>query len=88
MTNGLSDDQFQALGELIKQSVSDVFEEKQVVTKADIAHLPTKEEFYKSQAELMAEIKKVREEQPVQAQQISDVTDRVEKIESHLGLTA
>ena len=64
MANGFNDDQFQALGDLIRQTVSDVFDEKQVVTRADIKHLPSKDEFYKSQSELMAEVKKVREEQP------------------------
>ena len=88
MADGFSDEQFKALKNLMKISFKEVLEEEQVVTRKDIKHLPTKEEFYESQDKLMTELKKSREEQPVQAHQISNLEDRVTKIEKHLRLSA
>jgi len=72
----------------IKGLIETTIEEKELVTKSDVSHLPTKDEFYSKMDEVMGELKVIREEQPVQSHQLSDHEDRIEKIESNLGLTS
>jgi len=43
----LDSDDLKAIKELIEVTVEDVIEKKELVTEADISHLPTKDEFYK-----------------------------------------
>jgi hypothetical protein len=84
----LDSDDLKAIKELIEVTVEDVIEKKELVTKADISHLPTKDEFYGKMDEVMGELKAIREEQTVQGQHLSDHEDRIEKIESHPGITS
>lgn len=83
----MTTDDFNALGDLITQKVEDVFEQKGVVTKEDIKHLPTKEQFYDQSAKIMKELKDIREEKTVLGGQVSDHSDRIEVIENKLGIT-
>jgi len=46
----------------IKDLVEVVIDEKELITKEDIRHLPTKDEFYASQDELMKEVRNLRDE--------------------------
>ena len=80
----LGDDDLKAIREVIKVTIDEAIEEK-LVTKDDISHLPTKEEFYTKMDEVKGELKTIREEQTLQSQHLSDHDDRIEKIESHLG---
>jgi len=59
-----------------------------LATKEDISHLPTQDEFYTKMDEVMGELKDIREEQALQSQHLSDHEDRIEKIESHLGMSS
>ena len=52
MANELNDEQFKAFGDLIHQSVFDALDEKQMVTRKDIKHLPTKNEFFTETAKI------------------------------------
>jgi hypothetical protein len=81
----LADDDLQAIKGLIKVTIDEAIEEK-LVTKDDISHLPTKDEFYTKMDEVMGELKTIREEQAVQSHQLSNHEDRIEKTESHLGI--
>ena len=47
-----------------------------------------KDEFYGKMDEVMGELKTIREEVTVLGHQVSDHDDRIEKIESHLGMTS
>ena len=80
----LDNDDLKAIKALIEVTI----DEKELVTKDDISHLPTKDEFYEKMDEVMGELKTIREEQTVQGQHLSDHEDRIEKIESHLGLSS
>ena len=51
-------------------------------------HLPTKDEFYGKMDEVVGELKAIREEQSVQSQHLSDHEDRIQKIESHPGVSS
>ena len=84
----LDGNDLKAIKELIEVTVEDVIERKGVVTKDQIGNLPTKYEFYGKMDEVMGELKAIREEQTVQSQHLSDHEDRIEKIESHLGMSS
>ena len=84
----LDNDDLKAIQGLIQVSVEEVIETKGLVTKEDISNLPTKDEFYTKMDEVMGELKTIREEQTLQSQHLSDHDDRIEKIESHLGISS
>jgi polysaccharide pyruvyl transferase WcaK-like protein len=56
-------------------------EELGLVTKEDIKHLPTKEEFYAKEDELMKELKDAREEQSGLSQHDRDQFDAIEALQ-------
>ena len=56
-------------------------EELGLVTKEDIIHLPTKEEFYAKEDELMKEVKDAREEQSGLSQHDRDQFDAIEALQ-------
>jgi len=59
----LDKDDLQAIKELMDQTLQEGIEKYDLVTKEDISHLPTKEEFYKSQSELMGELQTMRDQE-------------------------
>ena len=81
----LDNDDFKALKDLMQVTIEEAIETKGLVTKDDLSHLPTKDEFYTKMDEVMGELKTIREEQTLQSQHLSDHDDRLEKIEDHLG---
>ena len=78
----LDSDDLKAIKDLIEVTVEDVIERKELVTKSDISHLPTKDEFYGTMDKVMGELKAIREEVAVLGHQVSDHGDRLEKLES------
>jgi hypothetical protein len=84
----LDDDDLKAFKDLMQVTIEDAIEAKGLVTKEDISHLPTKDEFYGKMDEVMGELKTIREEQALQSQHLSDHDDRIEKIEDHLGISS
>lgn len=84
----LDGNDLKAIKDLIEETVEDVIEKKELVTKNDISHLPTKDEFYSKMDEAMGELKAIRDEQTVQSQHLSDHEDRIEKMESHPGIAS
>jgi hypothetical protein len=80
-------DDLEAIKGLIKVTIDEAMEDK-LVTKEDISHLPTKDEFYGKMDEVMGELKTIREEQALQSQHLSDHDDRIEKIENHPGMSS
>jgi len=80
----LDNDDLKAIKALIEVTI----DEKELVIKSDISHLLTKDEFYTKMDEVMRELKDVREEQAVQGQHLSGHDDKLEKIESNLGISS
>ncbi len=68
--------------DVIKQAVNEVFKESGVVTKKDLKYLPSKEEYYKREDKMMGELKKISENITVLTSQVSDHSDRIEKLEN------
>jgi hypothetical protein len=81
----LDGEDLNAIKQLIEVTLDEKLDGK---LDAKISHLPTKDEFYGKMDEVMGELKAIREEQAVQSHRIADHEDRIEKIESHLGLSS
>ena len=84
----LDNDDLKAIKGLIEVTIDEAIDAKGLVTKEDISHLPTKDEFYTKMDEVVGELKTIREEQALQSQHLSDHDDSIEKIESHLGISS
>jgi hypothetical protein len=84
----LDNDDLKAIKGLIEVTIDEAFDDKGLVTKEDLSHLPNKDEFYTKMDDVMGELKTIREEQSVQSQHLSDYDDRIQKIEDHLGITS
>lgn len=82
----LDEDDLKAIRGLIEVTVDEVIEKRELFTKEDIRHLLTKDEFYTKMDEVMGELKTIREEQTLLSHRVSDHEDRIEKIETHLGI--
>ncbi len=75
-----------ALLKYIDETVATKEEVKEL--KAQISHLPNKEEYYKKMDEYIKETKASREENALLPHQVSDLRTRVSKIEHHIGIAA
>ena len=84
----LDNDDLKAIKNLIEVTIDEAIEAKGLVTKEDISHLPSKDEFYTKMDEVMGELKTIREEQPLLSHRVSDHEDRIGKIESQLGMSS
>ena len=80
----LDSEDLKAIKDLVELTIEDVIERKELVTKSDLSHLPTKDEFYTKMDAVMGELKTIREEQTLLSHRVSNHEDRIEKIESHL----
>jgi hypothetical protein len=84
----LDNNDLRAIKQLMEVTIDEAIETKGLVIKEDMSHLPTKDEFYSKMDEVMGELKAIREEQPLQSSRLSNHEDRIQKIESHLGLSS
>lgn len=85
----LSGKDFEKIEELIGVVFDQKIEAKGLVTKDDISHLPTKEEFYKKENEVVKELQGVRDEIDVLSglqTKVNDHDRKIEKIEKKLGI--
>lgn len=76
----LDDQDLKNIKNLIEVTFDEKIEEKGLVTKGDIKHLPTKEEFYSENDKLMKELNDMREEQPILSSKVSEHSDDIEKL--------
>jgi hypothetical protein len=80
----LSNDQFQALIDQIKLTVEQVIDEKELVTKADLSYLPTKDEFYEQTSKILKRLDDLEEGYTILNDRTSKHSDRLDKIETVL----
>jgi hypothetical protein len=78
LTNG----DLKAIRGLMQPTIDEKVEELGLVTKDDIKHLPTKEE-YSREDKTMKELKDIRAEITVINGRISDHSDRIENLEKN-----
>lgn len=84
----LDNDDLKAIKDLMEVTIDEAIEKKELVTKNDISHLPTKDEFYEQTGEILKRLDNLEEEKDVLSHRVFDNTNRIEKIESHLGMTS
>ena len=84
----LDDNDLKAIKDLMKVTIDEAIEEKGLVTKEDISHLPTKDEFYEQTGKILKRLDNLEEEKDVLSHQVSNHGDRIEKIESHIGISS
>ena len=76
-----------AIKNLLEVTINDIIETKELVTKKDISHLPTKDEFYEQTGEILKRLENLEMEKNVLSNRVSKQDDKIEKIETHLGLS-
>lgn len=81
----LDDQDLRAIRDLIDVELDETLDEK---LGEKLSHLPTKDEFYEKMDEVMRELQAMREEVSVLSHQVADHDDRLEKVESHLGISS
>ena len=84
----LGSEDLKAIEKLMEMKMEAVIEKRQLASKEDLSHLPTKDEFYEKMDEVMGELKAGREKQAVLSHRVSDHEDRIERIESRMGITS
>jgi hypothetical protein len=84
----LDNEDLKAIKDLMGVAIDEAIENRGLTTKDDLGHLPTKDEFYGKMDEVMGELKTVREEVAVLGHQVADHGDRLDKVESNLGISS
>jgi hypothetical protein len=84
----LDSDDLKAIKDLMEVTIDQAIEKRGLVTKSDISHLPTKDEFYEQTGEILKSLDNLEEEKDVLSHQVSGHSDRIEKIESRLGMSS
>ena len=82
----LDNDDLKAIKDLIEVTVEEVIDKKELVSKSDISHLPTKDEFYEETGKILKRLDDLEQEKDVLSHRVSEHEDRLEKIESRLGI--
>jgi hypothetical protein len=73
---------------LITLAVDGAIEGNGLVTKTDISHLPTKDEFYEQTGKILKRLEDLEEEKDILSGRVSNHGDRIEKIENNLGISS
>lgn len=84
----LTNSDFKNIKDLVNQTIEERTEDL-LVTKEDIKHLPTKEEFFSMEDMIMGELKAVREEITTLSdlnRKVNDHEERIEKVEKKLNI--
>jgi hypothetical protein len=72
----LTDKDMKALRELFEV----ILDEKEVLTKKDIEHLPTKDEFYEQTSEILKRLDDLEESNTLISERVSKHSDVIEKL--------
>ena len=76
----LDSEDLKAIKELMQVTIDEAFEEKGVVTKSDLSHLPTKDEFYEQTGEILKRLDDLEIEKDLLSNRVSEHSDQLEKI--------
>jgi hypothetical protein len=80
----LTDQDLNNIKDLVKVSVDEAIEEKELITKSMLGHLPTREDFLGWMDKIMGELKTIREEVTILGHQVSRHSDDIEKLQQGL----
>ena len=84
----LDDADLKAIKGLIEVTIDEKIEEKGLVTKDDISHLPTKNEFYEETSKILKRLDDLEEGMDVLSHQVSGHEDRITNLETQVQSTA
>lgn len=82
----LTDNDLKALKGLMRVTFEETAKDIGLITREDVKHLPTKDEFYEQTGEILKRLDNIEEEKDVLAQHVSEHEDKISKIQSHLKL--
>jgi hypothetical protein len=82
----LTDNDLKALKSLMRVTIEETARDLELVTKEDVKHLPTKDEFYEQTGEILKRLDNLEVEKEVLAHHVSEHEDKISKIQSHLNL--
>jgi hypothetical protein len=81
----LTDNDLTALKELMEVTFDEKLDDK---LDEKLSHLPNKDEFFEQTGEIIKRLDNLEQEKDVLFHQVSGHADRIEKIESHLGMSS
>jgi hypothetical protein len=84
----LDDEDLKSIKDLVEVTLDEIIDKRELVTKKDLSHLPTKDEFYEQTGEIIKRLDNLEQEKDVLSHQVSNHEDRIEKIEAHVGLAS
>lgn len=76
----LDGEDLKAIKELMQVTIEEAIEEKGLVTKSDLSHLPTKDEFYEQTGEILKRLDNLEIEKDLLSNRVSEHSDQLEKI--------
>lgn len=79
----LDNDDSKTIKDLMEVVIEEAVERKPLVTKDNIGNLPTEDQFYGAMDKVMGEMKAIREEVVILGHQLSEHTDRLDRMESN-----
>ncbi len=74
----LDNSDLKAIKSLMIETIDEKVEDGALVTRDDISHLPTKDDFYQRMDDLVTEVKASREENKAYTSQIKRLSDKVD----------
>lgn len=79
-----------SINQVVKETINENLDRRlgPNLEKDDIKHLPTKDKFYNRMDKESGELKVAREERETLSGQVSSHSDRIERIEKHIGIPA
>jgi hypothetical protein len=83
----LDDEDLKSIKDLVEVTIDEVIDKRELVTKKDLSHLPTKDEFYEQTGEIIKRLDNLEQEKDVLSHQVSNHEDRIEKIEANPSIT-
>ena len=83
-----SDGDIGSIRNLITVAVDEAVEKNELLSKKDISHLPSKDEFYTEMAKILNKLEDLEEEKDIMSNKVSNHEDRIEKIEHNLGIVS
>ena len=84
----LDDADLKAIKDLMEVTIDEAIDNKELVTKKDISHLPTKDEFYEQTGKILKRLDDIEEEKDVLSHRVSNQEDRIKNLETKLRTTA
>jgi len=75
-----SDDDINSIKNLITVAVEEAIDNKKLVTKDDISHLPNKDEFYKETAKILKKDEDLETDNKSLNNRVSENSDEIEKL--------